>query len=196
MRSAYIIWLSTTLSCLAASFPDYPLKPVTEYPNIVTTSGLAVAATPLEDRRGQYKYFGMDLKARGYVPVFLVIANQSSTGSVLLGKEGLMYGPAGHSQHSLADPAKSSKSDHALGAVEFIPYYGILARQMKSKSIALKQNILKKELQSSTLSPGASVQGFVFVPAHWTHSSRDKVQLSIPLIRSGSDETVTVDLSF
>jgi hypothetical protein len=55
---------------------------------------------------------------------------------------------------------------------------------------------LKRELQSATLSPGTSAHGFVFVPARWQHSLRDKIQLTIPFTLPESSETVTIDLAF
>jgi hypothetical protein len=196
MPRKHLILFSAALSCIAASFPEYPVKSATEYANVVKKLGLAVAVIPMEDPQDQHKYFGMDLQSRGYVPVFLVIENQTSTDSFLLGKEGLMYSPAGRSASTLANPARSSKADKALVVAQVVPYYGFLAAVMVSKSRELRLNILKRELQSTTLSPGTSAHGFVFVPAHWQHSLRDKIELTIPFNVPKSGETVIMDLAF
>jgi hypothetical protein len=161
-------------------------------------SDLAVAAIPIDNAQEQRKYFGLDFKSKGYLAVFLVIENHRSADGFLLQKEGLMYGPAGSSGSSLADPAKLSSADKALSVASYVPLYGIglLAHSMASKSKRLKQNILERELHSTTISPSASAHGFIFVPAHWTHSSRDKIQLGIPFVRSGSNDSVTIDVEF
>ncbi len=184
------------LSCIAASFPEYPVKPVAGYDGVVTKSGLAVAVVPVEDPEDQHKYFGMDLKSKGYVPVLLVIENQTSGDSFLLGKEGLMYSPAGRSGSALADPSRPSKTDKALVVTSYFGVYGIMASAMASKSKVLRQNILKSELQSTTLSPGTSAHGFIFVPGHWRNSLRDKINLTIPLTLSRTGEAVIMDLTF
>ena len=196
MQRTALVLFCMALPCLAASFPDYPVKPASEYPNIVVKSNLAVAAVPIDDTLDQYKYFGMDLKSKGFLAVFLVMENRASNDSFLLQKEALMYGPAGRSGSNLANPAKPSTADKALSVATYVPYYGIMAHLMASKSQRLKQNLLEKELQSVTVSPSVSVHGFIFVPAHWKHSSRDKIQLGIPFVRSGSDDRITIDLEF
>ena len=196
MRRKCLFLFTMVISCVAASFPEYPVKPVTEYANVVTKSGLAAAALPMEDPRDQLKYFGIDFKSRGYVPVLLVLENQTATDSFLLGKEGLMYSPAGHSGSALANPSRPSREDKTLAVASYLPYYGIMAAAMASKYKELRQNVLKSELQSTTISPGTSAHGFIFVPAHWQHSLRGKINLSVPLKLSESGETVIIDLAF
>jgi hypothetical protein len=197
MQSRRLILSSVALSCVAASFPDYPVRPASEYANVLTKSGLVVAAIPMEDRQDQHKYFGMDLRSRGYVPVFLVIENQTPSNSVFVRKEGLMYSPAARSGSTLPNPANPRKADKALSVAAAVPtIFSVMATVMVSKSKEVRQNILKRELQTATLSPGASAHGFVFVPAHWQHSLRDKIQLTIPFALPESSETVIMDLAF
>lgn len=193
----HLIVFTAVSSCLAASFPDYPFKPATEYSKVIAKSGLAVAAIPMDDPEEQRKYFGMEMRSKGYVPVFLVIENQASTDGLLLRKEGLTYSPAGRSGSTLANPATAGRADKAVAIAEAVPtMFSIMATFIVSKSRELRQNILKRELQSATLSQGASVHGFVFVPAHWKHASRDTIHLSIPLTRLAGDETVILDVAF
>lgn len=196
MRRKLLLLFTVVISCAAASFPEYQVKSIAEYANVVTKSGLAAAGLPMEDPRDQLKYFGIDFRSRGYVPVFLVFENQTTTNSFLLGKEGLMYSPAGRSGSTLANPARPSKQDKTLAVVSYLPYYGLAAIAMASKSKELRLNVLKSELQSTTFSPGASAHGFVFVPAHWKRSLRDPINLTIPLTLSRSGETVIMDLAF
>jgi hypothetical protein len=195
MRRRYSVLFLIALSCAAASFPEYPLKRAVEYGNVVSKSGIVVAAVPVEDPEDQRKYFGMDLKVKGYVPVFLVMENEAPVDSFLLGKEALTYSAAGISASTLANPGKSSKADKTLAVASYVPYYGIMATVLASKSKELRQNILKTELQSATLSPGTSVHGFVFIPVPWRHSSRNKIELSISFKVPQSGEVVVIDLT-
>jgi len=197
MRRRHLIVFSIALSCVAAPYPDFPVKPAREYATVIIKSGLAVAVVPVEDRQDQHKYFGMDLRSRGCVPVFIVIENQTSTDSFLLKREGLMYSPAGRSRSTLPNLAHPRKVDKVLAVAAVVPtIYSFMATVMVSRAKEVRQNLLKTELQSMTLSPGASAHGFIFVPAHWEHSSRDKIQLAIPFARPGSSETMTVELAF
>ncbi len=182
--------------CIAASFPDYPVKPATEYPAATEKSGYVIAAIPVEDRNDQRKYFGLDLRSRGFVPVFLVIENRTSDNSVLLKKDSLMYSPAGRSGSTLPNAASSSRVDKTITALGYVSVYAYMAVVVSSKNKERRQHLLETELQSATVSPGQSVHGFIFIPAKRGYSSRKKMQLTIPLARSGSDDIVTIDATF
>lgn len=180
----------------AASFPDYPVKPAHEYPAAIEKAGYIIAAIPVEDRNDQRKYFGLDLRSRGFVPVFLVVENRTSDRSVLLKKDSLMYSPAGKSGSALANAASSSRVDKTIMALGYVSVYAYMAVVVTSKNKESRQHLLETELQSATVSPGQSVHGFVFVPAKRGYSSRKKMQLAIPLALSGSDDVVTIDATF
>jgi len=194
MSQRFLVLFSIALSLIAASFPEYPVKAAADYPNVVTKAGLSVAAFAVEDTEEQRKYFGADLTWKSYLPVFLVIENHSPGDSFLVAKEGLMYGPAGRSGSALADPSRPTKSDKTLNVLSVVPDLGFMAALAFSRSTEVRQNILKKELESATLSPGTSVHGFVFIPLHSQHTVRDKIHLSIPLTESGTGATVVLDL--
>src|SRR5437016_14425977 len=86
--------LSLSLNCVAATFPDYPLRSITEYAVSVTQSGFALAAHPVEDAREQKTYFNTEFAPKGFLPVFIVMQNHSSTDSFLLRKNDIAYGAA------------------------------------------------------------------------------------------------------
>jgi hypothetical protein len=54
---------------------------------------------------------------------------------------------------------------------------------------------LKKELQSKTLSAGTSAHGFVYVPVP-KNTPREKIILRIPVTRTGTDESIVLELAF
>jgi len=177
----------------AASFPEYPVKPAREYPTAIEKSGLVVAVVPVEDRKDQRTYFGIDLRSKGFIPILLVIENRTSQESFLLNKEDLMYSPSGRSESALPNPAHPSRADKAVAIVGAVPMYAFVATIAAARSKDLRQHLLRTELQSATLSPGVSVHGFIFVREQGGYSSRQKIQLTLPFRRSGSDEVVVID---
>ena len=188
-----ILSISAALSG-AASFPDYPVKAASEYPAAIEKSGYVVAAIPVEDRKDQRQYFGLDLRSRGLIPVFLVVENRTANKSVLLKKDSLMYSPAGKSGSTLPDASRSSRLDKTVTALSYVPsVYTFMSVIASSKNKERRQHLLETELQSATVSPGQSVHGFVFIPATRGYSSRKKMRLNITLLKSGSDDAVTID---
>jgi hypothetical protein len=189
------VLFSLALASLAASFPQYPVKPARDYPTAEEKSGLVVAAVPVEDQKDQHTYFGIDLRSKGYIPVLLVIENQTSNESYFLRKESLMYSPAGRSGSTLPNPANPSRADKAVAVAGAVPtIYTFMATLAASRSKELRQHLLGTELQSATLSPGGSAHGFIFVPGtHGGHSSRQKIKLTVPFTRSGTNEEVTIN---
>jgi hypothetical protein len=194
MRRQLLV-LCAGLTCLAASFPEYTVKSANEYANMVTKSGIAVGAIPMEDPQDQTKYFGINLRSKRLVPIFLVIENQTAADSYFFRKDKLSYSSEGRSASTLSSSSASSKIEKALAVGSYAPYYGIVAMAIASKSKELRQNLLKRELQTTTLSLHASTHGFVFIPAHWKHSSRETIHLVIRFARSGNDEIVVLDLA-
>jgi len=165
MQTGRVIVFLFGLGSLAASFPDYPVKPARGYSTAVEKLGLVVAAVPVEDQMEQRKYFGVDLRSKGYIPVLLAIENTTPIESFLLNKESLTYSPAPRSRSKLADPSKASRAENTIAAVGEVPtIYTFIATIAAAKSKELRQHLLKTELQSETLSPGGSTHGFIFVP--------------------------------
>jgi hypothetical protein len=181
---------------LAASFPPFPVASARTYPIAIEKSALVVAAVPVEDRKDQQTYFGIDLRSKGFIPVFLVVENQRSDESFLLNKESIAYSPAGGSQSTLPNPGHPSKADKALTVAGAVPtIYSVMATIAASKGKELRQHLLSIELQSATISPAASIHGFIFLPARRAYSSRGTIKLTIPLTRPRANEVLTIDLA-
>lgn len=138
----------------------------------------------------------MSLRSKGFIPVLLVIENSTLKDSVLLDKKNITFTLSAHPAAPLANPANPSRAEKAVAVVGSMPtIYTFMATIATSRSKELRQHLLKTELQSSTLSPGVSVHGFIFIPARTDHSSRQKIQLTIPFRRSGSDEVVSIEIT-
>lgn len=176
----------------ADKFPDYPVRSARDYAIAAEKAGVSVGIQPLEDLKEQKAYFNTELTPKGFIPVFVVIQNGSSTDSVLFDKTKVAYG--------LADSNGSSpKVGSRTGEVVMIAAYGPVGTFVGAKLIAnasrVQQNIVTNEIQSKTLSPGASVHGFLYIPVP-KKGPRQKMRLRVPVTRAGSDETVILDLLF
>ena len=112
--------------------------------------------------------------------------------SVIFDKSKVTYGDA---SSALAAPRTGSGAGKAL-ALSAIPFIGAFAgTQAIADAAQIQHNLMKKELQSSTISPGKSVHGFLYIPTA-SKSSREKITLRIPINKAGTDEVLDLDLVF
>ena len=119
--------------------------------------------------------------------MFLVIRNHTAEDSFLFEKTNISYGGMSE-QESPQVRSKVGERMALLGP-------GLIAMGLITNATALQQNLLKKEIQSKTLSPGTTVSGFLYVPVS-REIPRRKIRLQVPLIKSGSSETFVLNLSF
>jgi hypothetical protein len=178
----------------AQKFPDYPVRPAGDYAVTAERAGLIIGVQPVEDPKEQKTYFHTELTPKGFIPVFIVMLNGSSGDSFLFDKTGITYGPV---DSNLLSTPKARPN-----RVESILLGGVFAGQAISNASEVQQNILKKELQSTTLSPGASVHGFLYVPVPEQSRLQDKthppqkLHLRVPITRASSGESLVLDLVF
>lgn len=189
---ALIAFLLAPSRGAASTIPDYPLSQPGDYAVSTRASGLTIGVKVVEDPKDQETYFHAEFKAKGFVPIFLVIQNESGEGSFLFDKTKVTYGPA---DSTLSTPKTGSRGGDAFAAAA-IPFVGIFAvPKIISNAAEVQHNLLKKEVQSTTLSPGKSVHGFLYIPVP-RDAPREKIHLRVPITRAGADETVVLDLVF
>jgi hypothetical protein len=179
----------------ADSFPEYPVRPAGDYAIKTENAGLTIGVQPMEDLKEQKLYFHTEFAPKGFVPVFVVIQNGSSGDSFLFDKSGITYGPT---ESSASTPDAHSKAGDrlAIASLAMLSLGGaFVAMKMISNASWVQENIVKKELQSKTLSAGTSTHGFLYVPTP-KNTPRQKINLRIPVTRAGTDETIVLDLSF
>ena len=221
MRRAFLVELVFLLPCAAGSFPDYPVRPLSDYPNSVAKSGLMIAVHPLDSVKEQQTYFGAKLTPKGYLPVLIVMQNASKEDSFLVKKSVIAYSLPGAAGSVTSTPKTPSKGGEAVVAAEmatlvptlpaaaladafggssqlvFLPLdlEHLAGLKLFSNNSQIQQNLVKKAFQSTTLSPAASAQGFFYVPVPKA-SARQTIHLRIPVTRSGSDDPLDFDLEF
>ncbi len=165
-------------------FRGYPAKPAGEYANKVAKSGLVVAVEAVEDPEQQKAYFDSHLSSKGILPVFLVIQNTSATDAYLFDKSAVGLGDA---VDVTGKGARKTASRLGSGGLVDLP--------LITEASDVRENMMKKEVRSKTLSPGSSVYGFVYVPVP-TDASRKKIHLQVPLTNAQSSEIEIVNLFF
>jgi len=179
----------------ADKFPDYPVRPAGDYAVKVEKSGLTIGVQPVEDLKEQKTYFNTELTPKGFVPVFVVIQNGSTDDSFLFDKTGVTYGPA---DSSVSTPKTGDKAAQvvAIGSLAALSMAGMLvAIKLASNASKVQENVLKKELQSRTLSAGTSTHGFLYVPVP-KNAPREKIRLHVPITSASAGETMAMDLIF
>ncbi len=165
-------------------FPDYPVRSADEYPNKAITAGLVVCVEPVEDTEQQKTYFNSRLKARGILPVFMVIRNISATDSYLFDKSTIGLGEA-----TDINARGARKTASLLGSG------GLVDLNLVNDASEVRENMMKKEIRSKTLAPGSSVNGFVYIPVT-TDPGRKKIHLQVPLTNSQTGEIEVLNLFF
>jgi len=190
--TAISAFLLVPLAFAAATFPAYPIKQAKECPVSAENAGLVVGLEPVENSETQENYFHTELAKKGFVPVFLVIENRTSTNSFIFDKTIVSYGI---SDSTISTPLTESGAGKAI-ALSVIPFVGPFAGvKIISDAAQIQQNLMKKEIQSTTLSPGASVHGFLYVPIP-RKTARGKITLRVPISKASTNETFDLNLVF
>jgi hypothetical protein len=176
----------------AAKFPEYPVKAAKEYPGAITVEGLIVGVTPMADPDEQQRYFGLNFSKNNFLPVLVVVENGSTADSFILNRELIaIYAgeeeQAGPGHSDLGNPSKTARRVELASAVTLSIAAGVVASVMMMKAADIKQNLIKKELRSSTLSPGQKCGGFVFVPIPSDLEKRAHLRMRVQAMKIGSE---------
>jgi len=165
-------------------FPDYPVRSPDAYSNKVAKGGLIVAVEPVEDPEQQKTYFNSHLSSKGMLPVFIVIQNNSATDTYLFDSSAV----------GLADVVEIT-SPGARQSRARLGSGGLVDLMQITEATEVRENMMKKQLRSKTLSPGSSVHGFVYVPVP-VKADRPKTHLQVALTNALSGEVEVLNLFF
>lgn len=182
-------------------FPDYPVRPPGDYAVTAEQAGVTIGLQPVEDPKEQKTYFDTELTPKGVIPVFIVMQNGSTGESFLFDKTKVTYGPADSSLSTPKMGEKAAKGAVIVGtasALAISPAGMVVAIALASKAVhgtQIQESILKKEMQSKTLSPGVSAHGFLYVQVP-KKGPREKIHLKIPITKASTEEVVVFDLFF
>jgi hypothetical protein len=176
------ILVLAAVACCANVYPDYPTRPLAEYPNKTELGDLAVAVEPLDDAGVLKKYF--NVKPGGILPVFLTIKNNSAQDTYLFDESAV-----GLTETTGLDGKHAKKTYAILGSG------GLIDMSLTKSETHERENMLKKKIRSRTIPPGSVISGFVYVPVN-DDGSRGKLHLQVPLTNVRTRESQIVNIVF
>jgi hypothetical protein len=176
-------------------FADYPQRKAAECAFKADKRGLFVGIQPVEDLNDQKNYFDSDLTKKGFIPVYIVIENRSSEDSFLFNKTGVKIGVGTAAGSGPNANSKSVETLQVVSALAISPVGMIIGAKLAKDQAMIQTNLLKKEVQSKTLSPGSSTSGFLYLPVDKT-TPRQPIHLVMSITRSGDDEPFSLDFNF
>lgn len=184
----------------APDYPDFPIRPIRSYAIHDEKSGIAIAVVPLDDSADQKTYFSIDARSKRFLPVFVVLQNETRDVSCMLNRDEITFGSGEAALvHLTRGSAGASRDGERLadtGVILGSLPLAIVGTVKMIKAAEVKQNILKKELRSQTLSPGQTGHGFLYVPVDAATNPREKIRLRVRLSLTGSKTPVEFDLVF
>lgn len=203
---AFLICILLFQACSTLKVQDYPKGTTTSTAKAITLKNLSIATKPITDKDELDNYFGTNLLELGIVPIYVISENKSSEASFVISKDGvLLKSTANDITQGVKtdDQSATGKTLGIVGASSFILtpvgglfvglpmiYYG---SKLKSDAVIIKQNIVKKQLQTRTVSPGKTVDGFVYFqfPDRESINRLSEFSISIEILEIGSNELVT-----
>jgi len=176
--------------CSAAQrFPDYPVHPAGEYAVKVAKAGVVIAGEPVWEVEQQKKYFGANLRARGYLPVLLVIENAPQADEFLFDYSAVGLGENPDLDGKSAKKTANSKTSGGVIDLTLLKADGSL------KDVGIRENLVKRHIRSTTLGPGSTVRGFVYIPVS-AQGERTPIHLQVPLTNAKSGEIEVFNITF
>jgi len=154
----------------APRYPDYPIKPISEYTHHQVDNGVAVAVHAIRQRDEVKTYFGADLVARGFLPVLIVVENQSEDASYMVSPKDFAYASGEGVDELRARPDHLGRGTAAgvvggVSAVAISPVGLLVSGAMVVHSSKLSHNLKSKEFRTRSISPNRpSASGFIYVP--------------------------------
>ena len=213
LHFSFIVAMNLALIVLGAGCQS---NPPLESPSTITSStfqtaqasGIEVGLDPFFDRRRTLRVFGVDSSQAGIGIVFARVSNHTLNQTFLVEKKGFhLFIP------NLAD--KSLQNHDSLGQlvaaasistmmdklmIVFIQGpvgLAIAEENDRVHATEVTQKFVSKEMQDQTLSPGESVEGFVYFPldakSNWFHGSSMKITMAE--IKSHEILSMTLPLS-
>ena len=195
IASVIMILSLAELAHAGPKFADYPPRKASECAFKSDKLGLVVGIQPIEDLNDQKNYFSSDLKQKGFIPIYIVIEDQSSSDSFLFDKSSIKVGVGVAPGAGPNVASKSVETLQVVSALAISPVGIIIGAKLAKDEAAVQTNLVKKEVRSSTLSPGASISGFLYLPVP-KGAVRQPIHLKFLITRSGDDDPFALDFDF
>jgi hypothetical protein len=196
--------------CATMQLPEYKTQSLKPYMLSYVEDGLSVAIHPLIKREESEQYFGLDLLAVNVLAVHVVAENRNSLVSFVLSKNQVSLHTEGvlADQNPQRDQLVSESGGQSLtmagaavaGAgviftpllIAALPLVFAGAKQFSDADV-IKHNFAVKELQTNTLSPGESAEGFVYFRLPKEMDAQDQWRLRLQALNLQSKEMTSFD---
>lgn len=148
--------------------PVYPSRPAQSYTHHKTKDGLTVAIHKLTDKKEMREYFGVNMDSAKILAVFVKAENNNPDSSFLILKDKVKVGQTKTvvGREIASESAGNAVATIGAVALVIIPVAALpvlfSGMKMVSNASAIKHNFAVKELQTRTISPGKSVEGFIY----------------------------------
>ena len=178
-----------------ARIADYqpPSRSTTE--RIVEQSGVEIALDPFVETDRTEEYFALDATGEGIAILHVRITNKTSDRTFLVEKKNVQLLPSGNLQGPTGSDKKIERSQTGATTAAWVGTAGLLVSPiagislvlagsaLASKSSEIQRNMTSKEMADATLSPGKSMEGFIyFAPVEkdqdWSRGTTARVGLT------------------
>lgn len=180
-----------------AKYPEYPVRAAKSYPNAVAQSGLVAAAEALSDPKAQKEYFHLEFAKKNYLPVFVVLENHSPAESFIVKQEDIgVYSGTAKAASAGAGDVASGRSKVGEGITYSLPgpALAVVANLLIRNAADVRQNVVKNQLRSVTLSPGQAAHGFVYIPLPKGAYDAGQLRMRVRVYRTGEEQPLDLKL--
>jgi len=170
--------------CGTARIRDYEPASPSIVERTAQESGVEVALDPFVESERTEKYFDINAVANGIAILHVRVANKTTNQTFLVKREsfhllngaGALTGDGNKGEHP-------NVAGNIMGVVGAGGLLGLAGTAMVSHSTEIQRNLTSKEMGDQTLSPGQSMEGFIyFAPVKhgedWTRAAAVRINLA------------------
>jgi hypothetical protein len=173
-------------SCASERIADYQPSVCPPTERAVQQSGVEVALDSFVETERTKQYFNLDAVAEGIAILHVRVVNKTADRTFLVEKKNFQLFLSGAVEGLTGNGKKIERSSGAgetLNAIGGPGLIGIAGASMVSQAMEIQRNFAGKELGDQTLSPGQSMEGFVYYSptpkgANWSQSATVKIYLT------------------
>jgi hypothetical protein len=209
-----VLLAALAAGCTAKRMAPLSVDPLDDLPSVQRRDGLVIAVEPLLDDRASRRRHGTSFLSEGVLAVRIAARNDGDDASWILqrsnvslrigetaaaasGVEGGSALGGAMQAGSLAVAAGSLAVVGALGlglSVAALPLF-YAGSKLDADASAVHQHLLLAELHPTTLSPGESATGLVYIPIERAPAPGEPWTVSVEVVRLPGDETERISFA-
>lgn len=189
LLSPFICFALFFVGCYATGkIVDYDPATTTPTERVAKQSGVEVALDPFIENERSKEYFKINATSDGVAILHVRIVNETADQTFLVEKKNFqLTTDQGSGSTGASNKIERSKKDADtilwIGAVTGSLGLFQLGAAMASRSSEIQRNFVSKEMGDQTLSPGQSMEGFIYFTLlkpgiDWTHLTSVKASLT------------------